>query len=227
MKRQQVPLLSQIQLVSVDFSHDRLEILRDFSLNLDGGVIHCLFGPSGCGKTTLIRLLAGLLTPKRGDIHFFGERNAGTRLEPSRLDPPRIGYVFQEDRLLPWCTVRENLAFVLRGHLPQEEIDERVEAMMQTVRLHQFADHRPAELSGGMKQRVNIARAMIIRPTMLLMDEPFKGLDEALKFELMDDVKAYQKEHRATILFTTHDRAEADYFADVHHRFTGPPLKQL
>jgi len=148
-----------LKVKSVSKSYGKLKVIENVSFDLGRGKSIALLGPSGCGKTTLIRIIAGLIDDYEGTI----ERKV-----------QRIGYVFQEPRLIPWRTVIENLKFV-------EENEERIFKTLEALKLRDYANFKPSKLSGGMRQRVNLARALIIEPELLLLDEPFASLDVHLK----------------------------------------------
>ena len=176
--------------------------LRDMSLRIDDGDFVCLVGPSGCGKTTLLHLVAGLEKPDDGEVLVDGKRVRGPG--------PDRGVLFQEPALFPWLTVAENVAFGLKElRVPKRERRRRADKYLELVKMHGFERSFVHELSGGMKQRAALARALALEPTMLLMDEPFGALDpksrDALQVELVD---IWQKT-RQTIVFVTHDMAEA------------------
>jgi ABC-type nitrate/sulfonate/bicarbonate transport system ATPase subunit len=170
----------------------------------------CLLGPSGCGKTTVLNVLSGL------DVQYVGEvRVAGQALTPNGAHPFRIGYVFQEPRLLPWLTVRRNVEFALESvGIPRNEWRERLDVWLRRVGLHDFAEAHPHELSGGMQQRTAIARAFAVDPEILLMDEPFSGLDELTARTMRELLLALWQETRKTIIFVTHNCFEACFVAD-------------
>ena len=175
-----------ISIDRVSFSYGDKQILRDYSLNVEKGERICLSAPSGSGKTTLFRLIAGLERPDSGTIRLDG----------------RVNYLFQEDRLLPWLTVVENLTLLGVGK-------RRAEELLSTVGLEEF-DKYPAELSGGMKRRVAIARSICAGGEILLLDEPFTGLDAGLREVCAGALK--NEFASATILMITHDRREAELF---------------
>jgi NitT/TauT family transport system ATP-binding protein len=185
------------------------EALRDVSFTVEDGEFVCVVGPSGCGKTTLLKCVAGLLRPTRGDIVLRGRRVA----EP----PEEMALVFQEygRSLMPWASVRNNVLLPLR-HKPlgREERRQLVEEALESVGLTRFIDHYPWQLSGGMQQRVAIARALAYQPSILLMDEPFASVDAQTRGELEDLVLQVREEYRITILFVTHDIDESVYLAD-------------
>ena len=166
------------------------------------GELLTLLGPSGCGKSTLLRLIAGLERPSSGEV-------AGAVWRPGE-----IGFVFQEATLMPWADVAANVALPLRlQRLPRTEIVKRRDEALALVGLESFAKAFPRELSGGMRMRVSIARALVSRPKLLLMDEPFAAIDEAGRFRLNDDLLRLKAELATTIVFVTHSVYEAVYLA--------------
>jgi NitT/TauT family transport system ATP-binding protein len=160
-----------------------------------------LLGPSGCGKSTALRLLAGLMEPTSGEI----------LREPSASE---IGFVFQEPTLLPWATVANNVRLPLRlKDIAERETTSRVDDALALVGLEEFRDAYPRELSGGMKMRVSIARALVTRPQLLLMDEPFAALDEITRFKLNDDLLELWRRLDCTVVFVTHSVFESVYLS--------------
>ncbi len=183
--------------------------LADVSFSVEDGEFVCVVGPSGCGKTTLLKCVAGLLRPTRGDIVLRGKRVTGS--------PEELAVVFQEygRSLMPWMSVRNNVVLPLRHKkLSRSERDGLVENALEAVGLTRFIDHYPWQLSGGMQQRVAIARALAYQPTILLMDEPFASVDAQTRGELEDLVLRVWDEYGVTILFVTHDIDESVYLAD-------------
>ena len=206
--------MESIQINSLSKSFGELIVLNNFNITFTPDKIHCLFGPSGCGKTTLLQLISGLLKPELGHIQGVSNR--------------RIAYVFQEDRLLPWATVKENIMFVLTNrYKDKKEADGLAERYLSLVGLTEFQNYFPDQLSGGMKQRVAIARAFAYQGDVLLLDEPFKGLDYKLKKLLMDYILAYWSQEKPLCLFVTHDPEEGLYLADIIHVLGGPPLNKI
>ena len=166
-----------------------------------------LVGPSGCGKSTILNMIAGLVAPSSGEVRLDGRAYAGI--------PPRVGYVFQKDTVFPWRTVARNVALGLeyRG-VPAEERDARVQAAIRLVGLEGFEDAYPATLSGGMRQRVALMRTLVVEPEILLMDEPFGALDTHTKLRLQAQLLELWLAKRQTVVFVTHDLAEAITLAD-------------
>ncbi len=190
--------------------YGKLSVFDGFDLTLTSGNRHCLFGPSGCGKTTLLNVIAGLEPFDGGQI--------------KGAEGKKIAYVFQEERLLPWLSVKENIAFVLnkdKDKVREQKIDE----VLELVELLPFKNHLPSELSGGMRQRVSLARAFAHHAEILILDEPFKGLHLDLKERLMDYVLKYWAMEKPHLIFTTHDVDEALYLSTDVFVMKGPPAK--
>ncbi len=169
-------------------------VLHDINLTLNRGGFHVILGRSGCGKSTLLRLLAGLELPKQGQINLAGDT---------------VGVVFQEPRLMPWLSVEDNVGFLIRGRIPQDQRSALVSAMLDTVGLAKFRTAWPGQLSGGMAQRVAIARALVSKPSLLLMDEPFGALDAFTRKQMQDELVQLWQRTGTTIVFVTHDIEEA------------------
>ncbi|MFL6034984.1 MAG: ABC transporter ATP-binding protein [Gaiellaceae bacterium] len=185
------------------------EALRDVTFVVEDGEFVCVVGPSGCGKTTLLKCVAGLLRPTRGETILRGKRVS----EP----PEEMALVFQEygRSLMPWASVRNNVLLPLRHKpLSRNERARLVEEALESVGLTRFIDHYPWQLSGGMQQRVAIARALAYQPSILLMDEPFASVDAQTRGDLEDLVLRVREEYGITILFVTHDIDESVYLAD-------------
>ncbi|MCC5978964.1 MAG: ABC transporter ATP-binding protein [Salinarimonas sp.] len=181
--------------------------LSGLDLTIREGEFVSLLGPSGCGKSTALRILAGLITATRGAINWDG---GGDSLAHQR----DIGFVFQEPTLMPWANVADNvyLPLRLRG-VSRKAAAQAIDSCLSLVGLEQFAKSYPRELSGGMKMRVSIARALSLRPKLLLMDEPFAALDEITRFKLNDDILRLQREFGCTIVFVTHSVFESVYLS--------------
>ena len=178
------------------------QALTDVSFQIAAGEFVCLLGPSGCGKSTALRLAAGLLAPDSGSVTYPGGK-------------PEIGFVFQEPTLMPWADVLTNARFPLDvKRLPHGEADQRAARALARVGLAGFERAFPRELSGGMKMRVSLARALVAQPKLLLLDEPFAALDEITRNALGDDLRKLWREDGLTVLFVTHSAAESSYLAN-------------
>ena len=184
-----------------------LTALDHVSLEVSDKEFVCILGPSGCGKTTLLRLIAGLATARTGSIVLDGEEMKG----PS----PKIGFVFQEYSLFPWRSVIDNIAFGLEMKgMPKDERYRIAEQYLELVNLTAFKTSYPAELSGGMRQRVAVARALALDPVLLLMDEPFGALDAQTRNMLQTELLDIWEKTKKTIIFITHSVDEAVYLSD-------------
>ena len=182
--------------------------LDDISLSVEAGRFVVIVGPSGCGKTSLLMMLAGLRHPSAGEILCAG------RPIPNP-DPERVGVVFQEASLFPWLSALDNVEFPLAlRHAPREERRRRATAMLELVGLAGFGGRYPHELSGGMKQRVAIARGLVQDPPVLLMDEPFAALDEQTRMTMGHELLRIWSQTSKTVVFVTHSLTEAVYLAD-------------
>ena len=183
------------------------QALAGLDLEVRQGEFLSLLGPSGCGKSTALRIIAGLTEPTAGAVEWSGPATTAERRG-------RIGFVFQEPTLMPWAEVSANVRLPLKlAGAPAGEATERVEAVLQRVGLQQFAHAYPRELSGGMRMRVSIARALVTEPQLLLMDEPFAALDEITRFALNDDLLRMWQALRTTIVFVTHSVFESVYLS--------------
>jgi sulfate/thiosulfate transport system ATP-binding protein len=192
----------------------KFSALKDVDFTVEGGELVALLGPSGSGKTTLLRLIAGLDFPDEGQI-LFGDRDVTFRSAYQR----RAGFVFQHYALFQHLSVFENIAFGLRvrkrRHRPSEpQIRARVEQLLETIQLANFAKRLPSQLSGGQRQRVAFARALAIEPEVLLLDEPFGALDAKVRKELRHWLRRFHDTTHLTSLFVTHDQEEAFDVAD-------------
>jgi NitT/TauT family transport system ATP-binding protein len=213
-------VLIELQSVTKTFaSRDReIAALADVSLQIEEHSFVSFVGPSGCGKSTVLNLIAGLAAPTSGSVTYRSSPVAGPNA--------RVGYITQRDLLLPWRTVEQNVALPLELHrrrTPAVERTERVRRVLQTVNLSGFEKQFPAELSGGMRQRVAIARSLIYDPETLLMDEPFGALDSQLRLTMQDELLRIWERTHSTIVFVTHDLEEAIALSDRVIVFTGRP----
>ena len=183
--------------------------LKDVNLDIKEGEFISLLGPSGCGKTTLLRIIADLLQPSKGNITVRGETPRDIRLQK------KYGIVFQNPVLYDWRTVRRNVCMPMELlGMNKEQRTSRVSKMLDLVGLSEFGKHYPYELSGGMQQRVGIARALAIKPEILLMDEPFSALDEFTREKLHIDLLNIWRKTNKTIVFVTHNISEAVFLSD-------------
>ena len=187
--------------------------VQDLSLTIRDGEFVSLLGPSGCGKSTVLRMMSGLLEPSAGTITLDGSPPAG-KGRRNGAGARDIGFVFQDATLMPWATVFDNvwLPLRLRG-VSKAAARADVEASLVSVGLLGFSGAYPRELSGGMKMRVSIARAMVVKPRLLLMDEPFAALDEMTRFRLNNDVLALWEARSLTVVFVTHSVFESVYLS--------------
>ena len=185
----------------------RLNVLRNLHLDIQSGEALAIVGPSGCGKTTLLRILAGLDRPDAGEVLIDGHPVQGVGTERA--------VIFQEPRLLPWLTVLGNVAFGLavRG-LPQTEAEIRARHYIRLVGLAEFETAYPRQLSGGMAQRVGIARALTVQPEILLLDEPLGALDAMTKLTMQEELARIWRDEKVTMVLVTHDLEEAIFLAD-------------
>jgi NitT/TauT family transport system ATP-binding protein len=181
-------------------------VLESVDFDINAGQLVCIVGPSGCGKTTLLKIIAGFIAPTSGRIAIEGR--------PIRRAGPDRCVVFQEDALFPWLTVAENIAFGAKTTLPRTRLASEVQRHLEMVGLAPFKDYLPSELSGGMKQRVSLARVLILKPKVLLMDEPFGALDAQTREEMQHLLLTLWQELSHTIIFVTHDLSEAITLAD-------------
>jgi NitT/TauT family transport system ATP-binding protein len=187
---------SHVELSEVVRQYDgppTVHALGPIDLVIQRGEFFSIVGPSGCGKSTLLDVVCGLARPTSGSVLFEGKELGGEV-------PDGIGVVFQEDSSMPWLNVRQNVAFGLRtSGLPGKEVAERVDHAVSFMGLAQFADHYPAQLSGGMRQRVCIARTLVLRPRLILLDEPFGALDQQTRLLMGDELLRLWRETGATV----------------------------
>ena len=187
----------------------KVNALEYVSLDVKKGEFISLVGPSGCGKTTLLRMISNLEEPTDGEIHVMGMTPREVRLQQ------KFGIVFQQPVLFDWRTVKKNIELPLEiMYYSKKDRSDRADEMLKLVGLSDFAGRYPRELSGGMQQRVNIARAFAIRPEILLMDEPFSALDEFTKEKLHEDLLRIWRKTNKTIIFVTHNIAESVFLSD-------------
>ena len=197
------------------------------SLRVEHGQLVCLLGPSGCGKTTTLRLIAGFIEPSAGEI-VVGDKVLS---QPARTVPPEgrnMSMIFQSYALWPHMTVAENVAYGLKiRKLDKATIDGKLKAILSTARLEALADRYPGELSGGQQQRVSLARALVVEPETLLLDEPLSNLDANLREEMRFEIRRLHDEYRYTTVYVTHDQSEAMTTADLIAVMNGGRIDQL
>lgn len=202
-----------ITLTNVSKQYNGVDIFKNVSCDIGDNELLALTGPSGSGKTTLLRLIAGTLKPDSGSI---------------QLSSKRIGFIFQDHRLLPWKTSLDNIALVLRAAgMSREDSRRHAQFWLDKVGLGQFAKYYPSQLSGGMVQRVSIARAFAIEPDIILMDEPFSSLDAALTDSLLLIVKKVLMEYNTTVIYVTHDVMEALRLANRLFELDADGLREI
>ena len=211
-QRAAVAFAADLAFENVERRYGDSSALRGVSLTIGAGEIVCLLGPSGCGKTTLLRIASGIEKPSGGRVLINGQEVAG----PNRFVPPEkrnVGLMFQDFALFPHLSIIENVAFGLNA-LPPAEARREALAMLARVGLERYANDYPHILSGGQQQRVALARAIAPRPAVVLMDEPFSGLDIQLREQIQDEARTLLRETRATCLLVTHSPEEAMRLAD-------------
>jgi NitT/TauT family transport system ATP-binding protein len=199
---------AMVEVRGIGKSYDSgVEALKDVSLSLPRGKLSTFLGPSGCGKTTLLKIIAGLIAPSRGEVWVEGKRVNGPG--------PERAFVFQEFALLPWANVLRNVAFglELRGVSPEERAKVAQEYIAR-VGLKSFENRYPHQLSGGMRQRVGLARALAVDADTLLMDEPFSSVDEQTRRKFQEDLLDLLQVEKKTVIFVTHSIEEAAYLSD-------------
>jgi NitT/TauT family transport system ATP-binding protein len=185
----------------------QVPVIADLSFTLQAGTIVSVVGPSGCGKTTLLNVLSGLIPPSAGSISWYGQ--------PLRGMPPQVGYMLQKDLLFPWRTALANvmLGLEIKG-AARDDAKQRAHALLDQLGLHGFASHYPATLSGGMRQRVALARTLVNDPQVLLLDEPFAALDFQTKLVIEGDTARLVRSQHRSVLLITHDIEEAVSLSD-------------
>ncbi|MBT9258661.1 MAG: ABC transporter ATP-binding protein [Clostridiales bacterium] len=202
--------MAELRLLGVTKSYGEKKVLEDIHLVLPSGSFTALVGPSGCGKTTLLRVMAGFLAPDEGKVLLDGE-DITFKLPEER----QMGFMFQHYALFPHMTVFDNVAFGLRMRkLPHLEVRRRVEEVLSMVGLEGLAKRKPHQLSGGQQQRVALARALVLRPHVLLLDEPLSALDRKIREEMQEELRRLQKATGITAIMVTHDQEEALSVAD-------------
>ena len=218
--------MASVELRGLSKAYGSQRAVDNISLHIDHGLLVCLLGPSGCGKTTTLRLIAGFIEPTAGEIRV-GDRMVSA---PGRTVPPErrnMSMIFQSYALWPHMTVRENVAYGLTlRKLDRETIAKKVDGILATTKLGALADRYPAELSGGQQQRVSLARALVVEPETLLLDEPLSNLDANLREEMRDEVRRLHDTYRYTTVYVTHDQSEAMATADLIAVMNGGLIEQ-
>jgi inositol-phosphate transport system ATP-binding protein len=200
----------EVTLDNVSKHFGKVKAVDEVTLKVNDGEFVALLGPSGCGKTTMLLMVAGIYKPTAGYVRF-GQRIVNDLLPKDR----KIGMVFQSYALYPHMSVFENIVFPLRlQHVPQKQMQERMQKMAELVQVHGLLDRRPGQLSGGQQQRVALARALVKEPNLLLLDEPLSNLDAKLRIAMRAEIKRLQKDLGITTIFVTHDQLEAMTMAD-------------
>jgi NitT/TauT family transport system ATP-binding protein len=195
----------KVELRDVSMNFGATRVFEHVNLDVRDGEFVCILGPSGCGKSTVLNIAAGFISPTEGEMRIDGERVTGP-------DPRRI-FVFQERGVFPWLTVEGNIGFGLY-RMPDREKRERIAHYVQLVGLQGFEKAYPRELSGGMKQRLEVARALAVNPDVLLLDEPFGALDSITRLQMRRELLRIWQAEKKTILFVTHDIEESVQLAD-------------
>ncbi|WP_342481141.1 ABC transporter ATP-binding protein [Paenibacillus sp. FSL L8-0340] len=202
--------MSQLIIENLVKKYGQKPVVNNLNVTVESGEMLSLLGPSGCGKTTTLRMIAGMHDPTSGSIRLDGREL--TNIAPHKRN---IGLVFQNYALFPHLSVFENVAFGLKRHgVPKPEIRERVEAALHSVRLNDFAERFPAQMSGGQQQRVALARTLVLKPPLVLFDEPLSNLDAKLRQALGIEIRVLQREYGFTGIFVTHDQEEAMVISD-------------
>lgn len=200
-----------IRIEGLSKSYENIQLYKDFDIEIEEGKTTVLLGASGSGKTTFIRMLLGIESYEKGNIIGLENKN--------------ISVVFQEDRLIPWLNVSKNIEIVLKAYLEPDAIQNRIEEILKLVELLEYKDCEINKLSGGMKRRVALARALAYDGELLIMDEPFKGQDYALKLRLLERIKILIIKEKRTVVFVTHDMEEASLLGDILLKFEERPVK--
>ncbi|WP_244835476.1 ABC transporter ATP-binding protein [Clostridium sp. BJN0001] len=200
----------EIQIRNLNKSYNRQHIFENFNINFTDEKVNCIIGKSGCGKSTLLNIISGLI-PYDGDIKGIDSRD--------------ISYIFQEDRLIEWLTINENLRICSKKYYNKNIIQKRIDEILKLVSIYDTKDKYPSELSGGMKQRVNIARALVKPSKVILMDEPFKSLDYKIKYKIIEEYLKILQNKKRIIIMVTHDVDEAIAFNGNIIIFGDRPVK--
>lgn len=185
---------------NLSMSYSELKVLNNITIEFGAGKVTCILGPSGCGKTTLLNIISGVTKSFDGEVIGFEDKH--------------ISYIFQEGRLIEWKTVRNNLKFVLNNKLSPKESELLIVKYLRAFGMENYIDYYPNKLSGGMRQRIGIIRALIYPSDIMIMDEPFKSMDEETKQIVMNCFVELMQQEKRTVILVTHDRGEAIYLGD-------------
>jgi NitT/TauT family transport system ATP-binding protein len=198
---------AMVRIAALKKTFGELEAIRQLSFDVADGEFLSVLGPSGCGKSTLLMMIAGLIDPSAGEIRIKDAKVAGPRRE--------VGVVFQSPVLLPWRTVLQNVLFPIELlKLPRRQYERRAMDLLRMAKIDEFSGHLPRQLSGGMRQRVAICRALVHDPSILLMDEPFSALDAITRDEMAIELQRIWQANRKTVIFVTHSIREAAFLSD-------------
>lgn len=189
-----------IEFKNINKKYDKKVIFEDFEITLEEDKVNCIVGKSGCGKSTLLKIISGLL---KNDSKGF-----------KALNKNDISYIFQEDRLLDWLTIEENIGIIGKKNFDKHNLKYRIRKYIQLVGIEEYYNRYPQMVSGGIRQRANIARAFINNSKYIIMDEPFKSIDVKNKYEIMKKIKQIIENENKTVLFVTHDIDEAIFMSD-------------
>ena len=203
--------MDQHYVKNIKKSFGELKVLDNISMTFQKGKITCILGPSGCGKSTLLNIISGIINDYEGDVKGFHKE--------------QMSFIFQEDRLIPWLSVYDNMKFVLKGQCSAGELRGIIDHYLLLVGMEDYRHFYPPDLSGGMKQRVSIARALAYGGQIIIMDEPFKSLDIKNKIQLLQDFKKICTKTHSTAIFVTHDIDEAIEIGDSIYVLSDKPTR--
>jgi NitT/TauT family transport system ATP-binding protein len=189
-----------LEINNINKSYNKNVIFKDFSIKFYKNKVNCILGKSGCGKSTLLNIISGII------------KNDSSEFE--NLESIGISYIFQEDRLIDWLTVEENIRLIAKNHYEKRELDKEIDKYLSLVEITDYKNYYPQMLSGGIRQRVNIARGLIYPSKIIIMDEPFKSIDISNKKIIIDNFNDILNTEKRTVIFVTHDIDEALYLGD-------------
>ena len=201
----------KVSIKNINKRYEEKIIFNNFNIDIYKEKVNCILGKSGCGKSTFLNIISGLIesdTEIQNDIKDLG-----------------ISYIFQEDRLIEWITVEENIKLIIKRKYKKSDIEKLCDKYLKIVGIYEYKNYYPQMLSGGLRQRVNIARAFIYPSKVIIMDEPFKSIDVKNKKDIIDNFKEILKYEKRTVIFVTHDIEEALYLSDYIYVFGEEPLK--